>query len=1249
MQKLFFLFLFFCGGSVLAQEPKLMLPIGHSDFINRSQFSPDGKYVITYATSLKDKNAIIWETFSGKKIQSLSTGDNTTIQYARFSNDNKYILLGSENRARIWETRSYNLIAEYQDADNAVFSPDNNRVLVLDNMGNVAQVNLKSLKTEMVYKDSITNIPSFSNDGKLLYLGSPNSFRIYEVQTGKILFQSHTSTTSAVFNENGKYLFAIADDSIKKIDLTNGYTISDFTTSNFKAYFSKNNKYALISLSFFAESSSFWDVNEMKQVFRSDTAYSIYDTLAKYDPDKDTTIITTGKIPARFPYMFNRLSISNDGHYLAAQNVVWDMTNPQDSYELPYTWQVLDISNDNRFLLVDPRNRALGGYTPDKIYLWDISLKKIVQSYLSNANSIKISDITADGKNILIGYDSVLKIVDAKTAVTKNIIKCKGYVLYAAFTKNGEQVLVDAERGVSYLADAVTGKTIKEFKGINSKFYPPFVDQQGKIILEPMEYDTVLVEDPLTMKQEEKIVSRYKEWKDLTTSYKSHNGRYLLQRNGSGYFTLKDVQGKYNRKFEAWTNIFSFSADDKRIFFAAMDSDLVNIWDIETGKKTSVHLAQIIPMMQGLEKFYFTPDNKHLLITDAETAMIYVLDAATVKMKFYLEGEAIQFSADNKYATIQNHGACDIYDFENKKLLYKYISVDDNNYLVTDAADHYDGTEASRKLLYFTCGEEVVELDQVKDQLWIPHLAERIMRGDSINAPAIADLRICGLTPQVERMGAANNSYDFMITPRRGGLGETALYLNGIEVKRYKQNELVKTEAGYELHINKEILKPLLIAGQENTVTIKAFTAEKNISSRGVIVTTNETKKITTAPNLYAVMIGISDYKGDELDLKFAAKDANAVSKALASAARKLLNTDGREHVFTYNLTTDTDHYLLPEKNSIRKTLSEIGGKATANDILFIFFAGHGIMKEDTKQFYFLTADASKASATDAITDVGVSTAELSEWMKPENIKAQKRILIFDACNSGQLINDFIKIGTEKQNYLAARNDDYSRQIKAIDKLNEESGFFILSASASNQSAYEMGRYAQGLLTYSLLKGIKQQPEILEENKYLNISRWFDAAKRSVTDLSKENGARQEPQIVSNTNFNIGVVDKEVIAGISLPQEKLLFAGSNFQNSNEKIADDDLELNGYINEQLTEISTRGAESKIAYISFTNSPDAYTLTGRYTLTGDQLTVKVNLKQNKQVKYQFVIKGNKKNMKSLAGNIVRSVSGWVLKNQ
>jgi uncharacterized caspase-like protein len=582
-----------------------------------------------------------------------------------------------------------------------------------------------------------------------------------------------------------------------------------------------------------------------------------------------------------------------------------------------------------------------------------------------------------------------------------------------------------------------------------------------------------------------------------------------------------------------------------------------------------------------------------------------------------------------------------VYDLEKLSMKYRHFILGETDFVVQDDNGRYDGTDAARKVLYFVCRAEVIELEQAKDQLWVPDLAERVMKGDAINTKTIRDLNICSLSPEVVNVSPANGNFLFRIIPRRGGIGETVVYINGIEAKRIPASALKRSGNNYELQIDRSELNTFFISGKENLVTVKSFTSDNTVSSRGLIVKEDRSTQTTTPPNLYAVMIGVSDYKGGELDLKYAAKDATDISSAVSVAAKKLLNSDGKEHVFVYNLTTASDRYQFPEKNSIRQVLKDIGTKANPNDILMIFFAGHGVMsgENDKKQFYFLTADASTLSTTTSVKDVGISTAELIEWMKPQNIKAQKRILIFDACNSGQAINDIA--GKD----LGVRNDDKAQQVKAIDKLNEKSGLFILSASASNQSAYEMGRYSQGLLTYSLLRAIKMQPDILEDNKFLNVSRWFNAAEKTVTELSKENGARQEPQVITNTNFNIGIVDESVMAAIKLPAEKPLFAASNFQNSDEAIADDDLELSKTVNIQLADLASRGGEKGIIYVTATNSPDAYSLTGRYTLQGNNISMTVNLKQNKQIKQKFEVKGTTDKLEQLALLVVQKATSEI----
>lgn len=432
----------------------------------------------------------------------------------------------------------------------------------------------------------------------------------------------------------------------------------------------------------------------------------------------------------------------------------------------------------------------------------------------------------------------------------------------------------------------------------------------------------------------------------------------------------------------------------------------------------------------------------------------------------------------------------------------------------------------------------------------------------------------------------------------------------------------------------------------ENRVMVKAYTADGLISSAECRIVIEKNANAVATPNLYGVMVGVGDYKGEDNNLKFAPIDAADISNAVADAAGKLL---GREHVFMYNMITGKENNLFPEKKNIKKILKEIGDTATADDILFIFLSGHGVTSksEKNKQFYYMPAGSDPDNDT-LYREMGISSSELAEWIKPQNIKAQKRILILDACYSGQAINNVAISGDVKQGLILKAD---ATQIKAIDKLNEKSGLFILSAAGSDQQAWEDEKVAHGYLTYSLLKAIKLQPDILEDDSLLNVSRWLNAASKTVAELANAINEKMRTQIVSTTDFFIGVVDNAVMANIKLSEEKIIFAGSNFQNADTAVDGDDLGLRKTIDQSLKEISTKGGDGKIVYNMAATSPDAYTLSGKYEVKGNKVNVKVSIKRSGDgdTKYKFEETGTKDKLKELADTIVAKVTEWVTANK
>jgi uncharacterized caspase-like protein len=715
--------------------------------------------------------------------------------------------------------------------------------------------------------------------------------------------------------------------------------------------------------------------------------------------------------------------------------------------------------------------------------------------------------------------------------------------------------------------------------------------------------------------------------------WETRSGRLIKEKN----IPLGQIEFGYQAQF---------TPDGQKIIVSnAFATDTVKVWNVADNELLSVFVPpgpfRTIRVM-GNKGLISYRDNPPIITDIANKKPLVDLKGGT------LDVESAEFSPDGgKLLTVTTDNTIRFWNANTDSLLYGFIAIDSADYLITDGYGRYDGSEAARKLLYFTCGTDFISLDQAKDSLWIPDLAERVNKGEAIQAAKLADLNLCGITPEVEASSTTDSGYQFKITPRGGGLGEAVLSVNGSETKRFTTDDLVKKNDHYELTIRKAELGDFLQLGEENFVTLKAYSEGDKIASRGATITERAEDNIGVHPNLFAVMVGINEYKSKSLHLNYASTDAESLSHTLVTAARKLLNADGKEHVFAYNLNTGKDRTDYPSKLAIKRAFEDISKKSRANDILLIFFAGHGVVGGDKKQFYFLTADASDYSDG---ASAGISAAELSEWIKPQQIKAQKRILVFDACNSGQLINDLVKVGTAGQNFVVARNDDNSQITKQIDKLNERSGLFILAASASDQSAYELSRYNQGILTYSLLQSIKQHPEILESRKYLDVGTWFNSARNIVGELARENHARQEPQLMSSNDFFIGIVDQDVLSTISLSGGNPVISGSNFHNRDERIGGDDLGLGALVNEGLDNMAGKNKNNAYTYVANYNSPDAWSINGSYAIIGrDAVRVGVNIWRGRMNIIHFEESGSKAGLEDLAQRICRHAVDWINANK
>ena len=163
---------------------------------------------------------------------------------------------------------------------------------------------------------------------------------------------------------------------------------------------------------------------------------------------------------------------------------------------------------------------------------------------------------------------------------------------------------------------------------------------------------------------------------------------------------------------------------------------------------------------------------------------------------------------------------------------------------------------------------------------------------------------------------------------------------------------------------------------------------------------------MTETPELYAIVGGVSDYAGDQLDLRYAAKDAEEFAHALELGAAALL---GKERVHIKLLTTGSTrparHARRPKRTFARPSKSA----AKPNRRTSWWSTWPARRDTATGQRPLSLPDSGGGSSDDAALsdekvreNVSISSEELMAWTSAKKIKALKQVMILDTCAAGR-------------------------------------------------------------------------------------------------------------------------------------------------------------------------------------------------------------------------------------------------------
>lgn len=241
----------------------------------------------------------------------------------------------------------------------------------------------------------------------------------------------------------------------------------------------------------------------------------------------------------------------------------------------------------------------------------------------------------------------------------------------------------------------------------------------------------------------------------------------------------------------------------------------------------------------------------------------------------------------------------------------------------------------------------------------------------------------------------------------------------------------------------------------------------------------------------WALIVGINRYQDPHvMNLKFAQKDASVMARTLirkcgfpAQNVKMLVGASAK-------------------RSEILAAINKIAQVAIPEDMVVIYFAGHGGFEIDNSQpdgycKYLLPYDADKRQSFYA---TAISYAEIASFF--EKIKANQLICFLDACYSGAAGGrDFL--------------EGMTRAVKVnpthLKKLSAGKGRIIITSSDGNQPSLELYEKQHGLFTYYLVKGLDGAADLNPQDGIITILELFEYVSTKVKEEAGKKGTSQEP------------------------------------------------------------------------------------------------------------------------------------------
>ncbi len=1105
-----FLFLF---QNLYAQ--KLSVQTGHSSTILDLEYSPDGKYLISSGT---DNKIILWDLRSSKQMNMFS-GHNGPVNSITFHPTKKIIAsAGDDKTVRLWEYPSGKLLETFDFFTHKVkavdFNSDGTELACASDSIYIINLKDKTYKTIDKKAKKLFYTVTYSNHNKYIAFGGRKERKLYifNITKGKIVKSSKNHSNNIVFDKNDKYLYSAGNKgNIRRVSINTISAHRKFILPAERSWY------------------SFFDVAINKTLlFAGNKNGFIYVYNRKNGTKKNTLKAHKGQIKA--------LSISPDENFLASAGddkkiIIWDIENNRivkileggsgsiNSISFSKNGKKMFIAYDNsnfRIWDLEKKGDVIKGQCPEPSFFEKYERKNY---FVSNTSEILNSN------NILIKTE--LKKSDKRT---DDFLNSTDNLLIYKPDSESEPILLKSPKNTDYQSFLIAdNSTLLVFKNISTHSQKYSLLNWEKIKnREEIFYTYAYVYDIKNKTKNSKIRIKLHHKKqsfkikgDVYYKQLSTDGKSLLVliETGKGKSVCKIYDIEKEKEEQSFTFPIVFQS-------AGLNPDKNFIYCISE-RKDSIYIynrsdTNLVKSFKGKGPVIFTKDERYFIFSDTEK-FLHLFDLKENKTVYTIPTNHLTnistIKLNNAYhyiATAGYDGLIKFWDFNSGKNLVSLAAFNQSDYMYVTDDNYYYSTIGSTEYINFMMNDHLYSFEQFDVKYNRPDI---VLSRIPYSTEAEIEAYHKAYLKRIKKMG-----FNSEIADNDFNIPEISIVnINDFKISTLEDNIKIKIKAHdtkYNLNriniwindipvfgingkdistLNTKIYNDstnIILSPGKNKIQVSAVNSQGYESLKESFYIRYNTKEIS--PDLYLVSIGVSDYKNSDFNLKYAAKDAGDIIE---------LFKDDKKYYHKIHTIQITDKDAVTD--NILKT-KELLKETNINDIVIVFYAGHGLLDYDM-EYYLATTDINFYNPSENGLKYEILENLLNE------IPARKKILLIDACHSGEVDKD--EVVTENNNNTTTDTEragdqkilsqsSFELMKNMFADIRKGTGSTIISSAGGGEFAYESNNTKNGIFTYILINGITTKKADLNKDGKIMVS---ELRNYLIDNVSKLTNGYQNP------------------------------------------------------------------------------------------------------------------------------------------